>query len=495
MLSLENAPRLVLGMWSTAAPDDATVFFAKAARRSKSMPDAPFEVSDLTAALSQIQGHAEDEIRFEFKVPANELLFASDVRVNEGDEEAFAILLESINCLLEWKWFEAIALSKQTLLKTETESIRDEALNVMAAGLALSGDVDAGIAALKKAAEGEWNFSLQQNLGILALRVDPELAANQSTYWLDSAESAEDRQSAIFFVLKMWSSWENDSEFELPIRIRDSFRMAVRQDLSVNTFSMLGMFLARQDSEWISKQSNWDSSPNFHTEVTGMISARAEGVEEFISFLAKNARSADAQIAQARSNFISEMIESMMEEESALWVVTFSMNLVESGLPCDSMNNALLRVLAVREICLYMRENGGEPKDIFADWLIDVLRFNATLQDPDLREFLDDMLMKASTLYTLAYLRPRMDELEQFFNPLTTVHAMSQRWSTKRRLNKPEARQMATELRNWSIQVNGQLEKLRLLPALDEQMSTFVTDLAKNQRTVQQMSNDILGSI
>ncbi len=230
-------------MWSTASTEDATISFAKAARRSKASPESPFQLSDLTAALSQIQGHAADDLVFEFKVPADPSLFAADARISAADVEAFKMLVESIELLLDWKWTDSISLGKQILGRTDTESIRDEALNVIAAGFALSGDVDAGIAALKKAAEGEWNFALQQNLGILALKVDPELAANQSTYWLDAADSAEDRERAIFFVLKMWSSWEDDSGFELPVRIRDSFRTAINQDLSLNTFSMLGCFL------------------------------------------------------------------------------------------------------------------------------------------------------------------------------------------------------------------------------------------------------------
>jgi len=482
-------------MWSTASPEDATISFAKAARRSKSESESPFEVSDLTAALSQIQGHAGDDLYFEFKVPADPGLFASDTRTSAADVEAIKMLVESIDLLLEWKWAESISLGKQILSKTDTESIRDEALNVMAAGLALSGDIEAGIAALKKAAEGEWNLALQQNLGILALKVDPELAANQSTYWLDAADSAEDRESAIFFVLKMWSSWEDDAGFELPVRIRDSFRTAIQRELSLSTFSMLGLFLARNDSEWLQDSSNWDSSPNFGTEVADMVIVRAEGMEEFIDYLAEHAASTDSEIVRARSNFISQLIDAMMGEESAIGAVSYAITLVERGLPCDSMNNAMLRALAVREICLYLRENDGEPKDAFLDWLVEVQRFNESLTDKDLREFLDEILSKASTLFILGYVGAREREFAQFIDPLSTVYSMSQRWSTKRRLNKSQARELAKDMLGWSNQVKGVLDKMRRLPVTDQIVTGFVVDFSGRREGVTRMASEILSSL
>jgi hypothetical protein len=593
-------------MWSTASTEDATISFAKAARRSKASPESPFQVSDLTAALSQIQGHATDDLVFEFKVPADPSLFAADARISAADVEAFKMLVESIDLLLEWKWSESISLGKKILAKTDIESIRDEALNVIAAGLALSGDIEGGTAALKKAAEGEWNFALQQNLGILALKIDPELAANQSTYWLDAAETTEDRESAIFFVLKMWSSLEDspkpvatqafvpnpekttvtsftsmwpaimdallkysrvawmgftestplsfenglltvgvkdsgrynnveagghkerlrqaivdvleidtkivvvsgtkgvdgggteppvaqdEDKFHLPIRIRDSFRAAINQDLSLNTFSMLGMFLARNDSEWLENSKNWDSSPNSDTEVAQMILARATGLDEFIDFLVENAGSTGPEIAQARTNFISQLVDAMLEGEAAMWAASLAISLVGQGLPCDSMNNAMLRALAVREICLYLRENDGEPKDAFLDWLIDVREFNESLTDLDLRDYLDLVLKSAATSFIVGYLIARNHELAKFEEQLNTIYAWSRNWNTKRRLNRPHARELSNQVLHWAKDVANTLDKMRLLTVVDGNVIGFINELTESRIRAQQMATESL---
>lgn len=493
MIPLEHAPRLVLGMPSTTPVADATVAFARASRRLRSSESAPFEIKDLTSALSQLEGHASDNLYFEYKVPADPSTQHLDPSREAQDSAAHQQLLLSTEHLLEWRWVEAKEAAKQVLRDTQSEDLRDEALNVIAAANALLGDLDAAIAALKQAVEGQWNFALQQNLGILALKVDPILAANQSTYWLDAAESLDDRERAIFLVLNMWSSSADDEgEIDLPERIRDSFRQALGSSLSDSTFAMLGLFLARHDSDWVSEPANWMSSPHFGTQPAALIMARAEGYEEFVDYLVEQSASQNPQVVQARDNFISQLVDAMFDEEAAMWAAGFAMNMVEQGLPCDSLNNALLRAMAVREICIYLRDNNGEPKDDFINWLVEVQQFAKQQTDEDLKAFITDILTSAATLYVLGFITARDAEIDRFAEALTTVHAFSQRWGSRRRLNKGEARRLALDVRSWALETQSTIDRLSDLPVTNDQVRAYLSDLTSRQSQIGRMANEIL---
>ena len=493
MIALEHAPRLVLGMPSTTPVTDATVAFARASRRLRNNESPPFDVKDLTSALSQLEGHASDNLYFEYKVPADPSTEMLDPSRESQDGVAHRQLLLSIEHLMAWRWSDAKEAAKQVLRDTQSEDLRDEALNVIAAANALLGDIDAGIAALKQAVEGQWNFALQQNLGILALKADPNLAANQSTYWLDAAESVDDAERAIFLVLNMWASAEDDEgEIDLPDRIRESFRQALGSDLSGSTFTMLGLFLARHDSDWVSEPANWMSSPNFGTERAALIMARAEGYGEFVDYLVEQAASQDPEIVQARDNFISQLVDAMFDSESATWAAGFAMNLVDQGLPCDSLNNALLRATAVREICIYLRDNDGEPKDEFINWLVEVQQFAQQQTDEDLKAFITDILTSASTLFVLGFITARDAEIDRFAETLTTVHAFSQRWGSRRRLNKGEARRLALDVRSWALETQSTIDRLRDLPVKNDQVSTYLSDLTSRQAQIKRIANEIL---
>jgi hypothetical protein len=482
-------------MSSTASTDDVTVAFAKASRRLKSLPNPPFDVKDLTTALSQLEGHAEDALKFEYRVPADTRLATLNRDELGDDAGSLDALNRATTQLLEWQWPEAIETAKTVLLQTDREDLRDEALNVIAAASALSGDNSAAIAALTQAVQGDWNFSLQQNLGIVALNEDPELAANQSTYWLDAAENREDREKALFFVMNMWASLETEEQVALPERIRDSFRKALSDDMSLETFALLGMFLARNDSEWTALPDHWIRSPHATTDVAAMFMARAEGFDTFIDFLIDNASNSDAEISRAREGFISELIDAMWDEEPAMWAAWIASSLVDKGLPCESTNHALLRMLGIREIVIYFREHDGEPKDDYVQWLLDVDSYLRAQPDGELKETLQEMLSEFSSLFVLGYLAAREREMNQMADTLNMVHSMATNWMSRRRLNKPQARMLASNMLNWSKATGAMVTKFRKLPIKDEEIRELIDDLARRQVIVQQMSQEIMRSI
>ena len=494
MLKREHVARLVLGMRSTDPVTDATVALARSTKRLKTLTNAPFDIKDLTAALSQLEGHATDEVAFEFKVPANTDLVNTDLSKRPEDADAHASLTSSIDTLLRWDWLGAKKHAKDALSQTHSEDIRDEALNVIAAASALLGDLDAAKSALQRAVEGEWNFALQQNLGILALETDPELAAQQSTYWLDAASTTGDRERALFFVLKMWSNLESDDDddVEIPQRIRESFRSALNEELTASTFVTLGLFLARNDSEWTKQPINWVRSPHFTSDIGSMVLARAEGLDSFVDFLSEHATNSDPEITQARENMISQLVEAMMERDSAIGAASVAIKFVESGLPCDTLNSALLRPLAVREICLYLQDEEGEAKDEFVDWLLEFKYFAQSLDDEDLRDFVHDMLVNASKFFIFGYAEARNAEFQVLSEPLGTVYQLSRNWGTRRQLNKPEARRLAIHVQQWAARVQYMINKFASLAIEDGDVEDLISDLNDQERKAAGMAKFIL---
>ena len=492
MISLNHAPRLVLGMASDAPAADATVAFAQASRRAKQSESA-FDIRDLTAALAEVEGQAESGLRFQYAVPADPGCLLGDADYQDRDAQARDSLVAAMDYLWQWKWQEAGEAAKSVLMETNREDLRDEALNVLAAAEAMSGNFDKAESALRQAVEGEWNFALQQNLGIIAMTTDPALATSQSSYWLDAAETADDRESAIFFVLKMWSDHRAEDE-EVPEEILGSFRSALGSQLSEETFAFLGTFLAQRDSEWTSKPSNWATSPHATSLTAELVMARAEGLETFVEFLIEQADATHPEIVRERDRLINGLVEAMFDEDPAIGAASMGLGLVDGGVPCNSLNTALLRMLTVREICMYFNENDGEPKVEFLDYLIEVHAYTKTLEDPDLKEYLEDVLSNSASMFAFGYVRGRYKELDHFDEPLSMILAMSQRWGSRRRLNKPEARGIAAEIQSWATEVRAVVHKIQTLP-INEDVSKFVVELNGMQQQANRMASEILGKL
>ena len=488
----EYASRLVLGLASTAPNEQATTAFAKASRRIKLMDDPPFEIRDLTAALSQIEAHSNNHLHFEYGIPANVEILNPVETWSNTDKNSQRLLSESINLLLEWNWDGARAKAKEVLQATDREDLRDEALNVIAAALAFSGDMEGAIAALKSAVEGEWNFALQQNLGILALQSDPMLAANQSTYWLDSATTTADRESAIFYVLKMWSNAEGEENFEIPEKIKSSFQTALISGLSEDVFVQLGMFLARTDAAWIISNSDWKTANSHFATITRMIVARAQGYEEYIDFLVAEASSTEPAVSRAREDFISQIIDSMLEEGEAMGSASFAIQFVDGGLPCSTNNEALLRILAVREISMYFRDREEEPSEKFIGWLEDAQRYVLGISNEDVREALMEILVASSTMLIVLFVLAREQDIGKFDMALSTVFQMSQRWGGRRRLNKQEAIGIARTTRDWADEVNRTIIRLQGLLTTDEDIQRYLSQLDTKRAQVGAMSRSVL---
>lgn len=73
MTTRRKSPYLVLGLHVGATKDEAAKAFARATRRLRQLPDAPFDIEDLNWALHAVEHRADDPAASidDFRMPAN----------------------------------------------------------------------------------------------------------------------------------------------------------------------------------------------------------------------------------------------------------------------------------------------------------------------------------------------------------------------------------------------------------------------------------------
>ena len=401
-IDLAHAPYLVLGARSDTPIAEVTAAFANATRKRKSLGEsAPFSVEDLTSALARIESKDGDEYQFSLSVPADsgavefsleeaERLLNSGANVG-AEELAQAHLRIALEQLLSWEWSAAEVSTKEALRFSRMERTRDEALNINAVAAAMQGDGQRGVAALQVAVQGDWNYALQQNLGILAIKSNPELAAEQSAYWLDASETVDDRVAALYMVLNMTSALidnESDEEFTFPPKVLQSFRRAINEPLPGDVFVMLGRILADHDAQFILSPRNWEGSGRTRELVGQLVLSRAKGFEDWIAFLASQASSRDELIRGQVTGMVADMNQYMFSQEEAIGAAAIGMDLLNGGLDVDGIERIQLRMLVPQEIALncLRGEDPSEPIIEVFNWLKEAYEAIGMLPDDELKE-------------------------------------------------------------------------------------------------------------
>lgn len=497
-MKLHHVPHLVLGVSTQASPDEASLGFARSTKRLKQSTETPFSVEDLTSALAMLEGSGSLDAALIYNLPADPAILdgwtpeaAEAARLQSADnpeEAAVGFLHQALREMLTWEWEAAESSCKEVLRLGQREEIRDEALNVLALSLAMRGESQKAISALKQAVEGEWNLALQQNLGILAIETDPELAAVQATYWLDSAATPEDRESAILRILGMWMSLQSDSdeddgdEVAPPPRILEALRQAMHQDLSQESFQTLGTFLARTDREWVLKASNWARSPHGATASANIIYARAEGLEEYVEYLVENARSQTVADRNAINQMLLGMNDLMLREQDATGPASVCIGLFDGGLDFSSFERVLARPLAVREICLSLVKEEAEPLEQVLDWLIEARRATPALDlSPESKQMLQEIHSSAGDIASAVYHDSRINDARQVQQSLMEINALHASSSGRRQINRAGLREAARNMQNWcsdTRRIHGKCMEVCEAPDLRTAWSEFMAGVS-----------------
>ncbi len=451
MFTAENCPYIVVGVPAFAPKSEASLGFALATRRSKTLSDPPFGVQELTSALSRIES-GETGNQLMYAVPADfelftsptpqlstsngvlsssQLLEMSDQQLTDADRERVASLRlrAGLEELLKWEWVLSEDLLKACLRISKDERIRDEALNLIAACLVMNGEMDRAIQALSKAVEGQWNLRLQANLAILALEVDPKRAIDQMSFLVDGASGTIEKLAAIRMAIGLWRQVQqeelgttDDEEFDpLPERLLRSFvDTLMSKDISEEDFFDLGIFLARVAPTSVTRESL------SRTEYRGrssaeIIFARSCEFSHYIdnvvrlSYLDKNRPSfVDAHI----DGLVEEVCQSLFDDQTNLAAIAFSF--LEQGLGVETMNRVWLRGALVLSLPRVL-EDDAAPNEQFLPWLRAAKLNYKKLSIPvELLEMTTEMLNNASDVLLQLQLR-------EFFELASEVEAAANR--------------------------------------------------------------------
>ena len=174
-----------------------------------------------------------------------------------ADLRAKGHLEDALRGLLEARWQEALSSAREVLGCTAREDLRDEALNLLACAQWQLGDDERAIGALREALEGEYNLSLQTNIGVVAANLEPSTAAEYLAQLAVEAPTVGLRYSAAMRGLSLWKADRDDEDDSpLPPLLRDALRSLTQTtsgstNLSDSEFWSLLFSMASHDSDWL----------------------------------------------------------------------------------------------------------------------------------------------------------------------------------------------------------------------------------------------------
>ena len=528
LLTAENCPHLIIGAPSNVKPEDAVAAFARASKRVKSNPDAPFQIEDLTSALATVQaGSRSDVSGLNYSIPANpdalikdrffefggsKFTVDSDLsQVDVSQIEALSktpagqvFLGASIHKILQWDWSKAAEYARNCLRLSEIEEERDEALNVLAAALAAQGDGQRALDALKKAVEGKWNLALQANLALLAVDINPSLAIEHMSFLVDGAKTFNEKVRAFSTAIDVWkksqskeTGSDNQDDFEpLPRNFLNSIQSIIASpDISEETFYEYGKFLAQVDpiefrNSNVYKTNQYRNSPSMR-----LVRERCAGYAEWLKELVPVAIGCGDKcpwIQEEVDDFVLMLNRQLIGDETDNWAINLAFSFLDNGLDCANRGRVLLRGMTILNLSQLLKED-AQPSDKFIDWLEEAQRTVQNRSDTILdldeegKKFTMQILHRAGNMLCILFGVPIQETMKTM---ATHVWQIEKRMSTFfSRMNAPklEISQVSRTIVKFCNESITTINRLRAL-ADDTEMIDSVSNLSnaleKMKRTV-----------
>jgi hypothetical protein len=509
VLSPSNAPHLYLGVDSKADSASLGAAFAKATRRIKVDNQTGISVQDLTSALSAAERRTESALILQYQVPANpdvipdtavctvgtqEFLLDTDVAsfpvdkvpAEKAEMTASFLLKSALLALHQWKWSEAVLRGQHCLHLSRNEDIRDEALNIIAAALAMQQEPQKALAALKQAVTGRWNLNLQGNLVLIATSISPLDAVEHLSHLILGAESAKQRLEASRMAADLWAQLNKeltgDAAPPLPRAVLDALYDLMKQSgLTEEEFFDIGIFLAESDVNEFQKKGVVRESPHCASVSARMVSAASQGFGEYaIALVAAETKGEmvgrlwlqsrlDAMVGSLNDLFISE--------EAAQKPVDFAFGLIDNGLSCKTLERLSLLSFMVWHLQDIFTEENEVPKDEFVMWMIDAYRtINAAGafgdRNPDHVELVKGFVQSATNALMFLFFRGAWNQGIEVERHVNSLIQEGQKWFPNRTAMSHKAR----EIVNWSDGVTRSCQPLRLRCS-DDELNTKVDEL------------------
>jgi len=419
-LNPKNAPHLVLGVHSHATSNEVLSAFALSSRRIKSNSSSPFTILQLTEALDVVQKKSSETSNpLQYSIPANPRIHSQsasfenlgkrytptsdfadlDVSSIQGEQRVQAAQTFLSACLHElfvWNFEKSMEYAKTCLRLSVEEDERDEALNVLAANLAFSGELSRSLDALKKAVEGRWNLALQTNLALLAIEEDPGLAVTQMSFLIDGAQTISEKLAATRTAIALWTKTQSDetgSDDEddfapLPDRLLRSMHSLIgHPSMTEEEFFDIGMFLARVEGEKFVSSKEFSMSVHINSLSSELVRLRAKGIFEFINEVVgisrRDTQNKKPWIQSQVDEFVEMIVSRLTSEVDENGIgASLAFTFLNQGLDCSTFSRTALRPLLIQEIAQSF-DPTDQPNENFIKWYkeasdaISSNRFNA----------------------------------------------------------------------------------------------------------------------
>jgi tetratricopeptide (TPR) repeat protein len=410
-----------------------------------------------------------------------------------ADQATFAgtVALErSRRALYAWHYEAAIDHAKACLRLCDEEALRDEALNLIAgASWQLGNDEDA-IRALETALDGDYTFALQANIGLVAQELEPEVAARHLAKLIDDAPTLQMRVAAAKRTLAIWHVTElpDEQDNDLPTQVATALRDLLLEPLDPEDFRLFARLLADHDATWMATFESQAVAPHAGSNAAKLYTARARGMDDFISMLTQLLENDDEDwLIAERDRLVQAVIDALLADEPMVGAVSVGELMLEHRLPMDLADQIVLRGLMAHLVAvMVVDEKQGEPAIRFLDGLERDAALLDSL-DEEHRHRAAKALEFGFEAITRAYLINRwvqLDEVAKFHDDVAAQIA----YVPRRRRNHAQVQEAASNIESMAVDCSELFMRLRrnvtgeLVDALDEAvaMCSKLVDAARD---------------
>lgn len=407
-----------------------------------------------------------------------------DIRRLTQDQREFAgqvLLLRSRAFLYEWSWNDAVGAARECLRFARREDLRDEALNLLACALWMTGNVEGAVTALSTAIEGEHSEALQANFAVVAAAADPKTSADHLARLVLEGGRLDLRLSAALRAVEIWDAdpepWNQDDEDAMPPSLLDALRAIVLEAIPLDDFRRIAKLLAIRDGDWMSR-TGFKSSPHRDSTEAYIWASRAHGFEEFLAALARTLMtpSPPQWVSDERDELVAVASAVLITDEPSLGAVSFGMLMLDKGLPMPTDDKVVLRAFVARGAALAIDPEEGEPAEKFLIWLEQADRDLAAVPDA-LRERARIAIDLGFRSLAIAHVSARwglFKEAAEFHDSMIGQLSRIPRY----RINRDAVRGSAQPIRSYCAETKQLLRRLRP-HVTDAEVLKWLDDLSR----------------
>lgn len=283
--------------------------------------------------------------------------------------KARACLREALERIFSAQWERASILAKEVLRITNQEDIRDEALNLLACAQWQLGHDEQAIKSLSHALEGEYNASLQTNIGVIAANLEPEIAAEYLGQLSLEAPTTELKYAALIRGVSIWlKGLSEDDESPMPELLGIATRNLASSSLDSNDLSDEELWsvlytLAVHDATWLKTNLLNSRISTSRKQMVQVALARTEGPLEFVKAVGQLKDTDSPWCAKQRRDLVNLVLRIQSNMPLSQYAIIMGMALLETDIELVPVDGVRLRLYSVLGVCKLLDDKGSEPSD------------------------------------------------------------------------------------------------------------------------------------